>query len=205
MSIEKSEVKVGTAHELGCRLDDALESLTKDLYRLEGSLTALKHAAQSADVIYKTIDRDIDEGKIELEEASRAKKYIEKYVGVLNSSASQSENNRVVQMGKMQAMQIAVQIAKKFKDDEENKLNVLKTAYSNLKAQDVSDVKETRPAGVRPGLSIKERRLAAELQKKEEESDQKNIDNTVGIPKEETETPGNKDDLDRPKARRQKR
>lgn len=196
MSIEKSEVKIGTAHELGCRLDDALESLTKDLYRLEGSVNALRHAVQSADVIYKMIDRDMDDGKIDLKEASRTKKYIERYVNVLNASASQTENNREVQTGKMQAMQLAVQIAKKFKDDEESKMNTLKTVYTNLKNQKEQEEKEPRPAGIRPGPSIKDRRLAAELQKRE-------TDTSASIDK--SDAPVISDETEKSKGKRQKK
>jgi len=96
MSIEKAEVKVGTANEIGNRLDDVLEGTTKDLYRLEGAAVAYRQAVQAVEVVSTVIDKDMDEGKVGLEEASLIKKYLERARQNVQGQSAQAEHNRVV-------------------------------------------------------------------------------------------------------------
>ena len=98
-------------------------------------------------------------------------------------------NGKIVQTGKIQAMQTAVTVTKKFKDDEETKASTLRAARlaaserekSNAYVDEPQD-RFSRPVGVRPGMSIKERRLMeaqSEVQKNDAETSQKSIDNSM--------------------------
>lgn len=158
MSIEKAEVKIGTANEIGNRLDDVLEGTTKDLYRLEGASVAYRQAVQAVEVVSSFLDRDVNEGKVGLEEATLIKTYLEKARQNVQGQATQAEHNRVVQLGKVQAMQATVQIVKKFRDDEESKAKRLREAAEQLEAETGQPI--SRPVGMRPGSTLKERRLA---------------------------------------------
>lgn len=152
MSIDKSNIKIGTAHELGCRFDDALESINKDLYRLEGASTAYKHTVQTISELISAVEREYSEGKMNEGTFNSVKKYFEKAHAVLRQQTSQAENNRCVQLGKIQAMQSAVLITKNLIDEEEMKLQRAK--------------EDERSTGEHPGPTVKERRSQRETNKK---------------------------------------
>lgn len=160
MSIEKAEIKVGTAHEIGCRLDDVLEGTNKDLYRLEGAATAFRKGAESVETLAKAVEVELEKGEYDLEVAARLKRYISRAQQMLTNLAMNADNNRITQAGKVQAMQMAVGIVKKFKDAEESKINTLRQAMLISQGEAVSG--EPRAAGLRPAMSIKERRIAEE-------------------------------------------
>ena len=165
MNIGNSEAKIGVVHELGCRLDDNLEATTKDMYRAEGASSALKQAVAAVENSFALVDKDTDAGKIDLEAAKNLKSLLERTRSMINSLASNAETNRVTLVGKMQGLQMSVTIAKKFKDDELNKVKALQAALMSGVVQNselglVHTGEGSRPTGVRPGMSIKERRLA---------------------------------------------
>lgn len=121
MSIEKSDIKISVAHEIGCRLDDALESISKDLYRLEGASSAYKNTMQVMNELSKIIDIEYAEEKIDIDSFNTVKKYFEKASVVIKQQSIQTENNKHVQLGKIQSMQSAIHITKCLKDEEEVK------------------------------------------------------------------------------------
>ena len=121
MSIEKSDIKISVAHELGCRLDDALESISKDLYRLEGASSAYKNTMQVMNELSKIIDSEYAEEKIDIDSFNAVKKYFEKASVVIKQQSIQAENNKHAQLGKIQSMQSAIHITKCLKDEEEVK------------------------------------------------------------------------------------
>ena len=166
MSIEKAQVKVGTAHEIGCRLDDSLEAATKDLYRLEGAAQAFRQAAQSVESLAKHVDAEMDAGKFDLEAAKLIKRYVERAHQMMTNLTMQADNNRMAQTGKVAGAEAAVQLVKKFRDEEERKADLLRAAIAARAAEpavaEPAQEEGLRPVGLRPGMSIKERRLAEE-------------------------------------------
>lgn len=169
MNIQNAEAKIGAVHEVGCRLDDSLEAATKDLYRAEGAASAVKQIVSLLENLMITVDKDvsklIDEGTLDLEQAKLVKGFMDKARLQVANLSSNAENNKIVQSGKVQAFQQAVQVAKKFKDDEMNKLKMLADAITSGKVKKTEEGlvhtgEGMRPEGVHPGMSIKERRLA---------------------------------------------
>lgn len=159
MNLDKSDVKVGTANEIGCRLDDMLEANTRELHRFEGAVTALRTGASAIENLEKAVDRELDEGKIpDLETAVLIKKWTGRMHQALTNLAMQADNNRVMQTGKISAMQGAVEVTRKFREEEMNRAATLRTALEQNKARASDHV--VAEVGDRPGLSIKERRLA---------------------------------------------
>jgi hypothetical protein len=168
MNLDKSELKIGVAHELGCRLDDTLEAAQKDVLRFEGAIQAFLQASQAVEGLLSHVDKDIDEGKLDLQVAAEIKKYLVRASQVSAVLAKQAENNRLVHSGRVLAMEMSVKIVKKFQEDEATKVANFKKALSEgTIVEETSGFTPTaggpRPVpGIRPGMSIKERRLAEE-------------------------------------------
>lgn len=159
MNLDKSDVKVGAANEIGCRLDDMLESQTKDLYRHEGMVTAFRAGALAVENLEKLIDAEMDEGKVELETAVLLKRWVARARHVLTNLSQQADNNRIMQTGKISAMESAVAATKKFKEEEMARAATLRVA---LQAKQAAGDHVVADEIGRPGMTIKEQRLAEE-------------------------------------------
>jgi hypothetical protein len=191
MSTLKSEIKIGTAHEIGCRLDDFLDSASKEIQKIEGSISAFKRAVTVVDEAVRQVDREMDAGEFGIEEATLVKKYVLKLKATFENLANQSEGNRIGQVGKVQALQAAVLITKQYKDVEEAKLNSIRAAARDEVPQPeipqneveksavatptdapvaapvvVEEEEKPRQVGSRPKPSLKERRLSVEAKKR---------------------------------------
>lgn len=169
MNLQKVEAKLNAVNELGCRLDDNLDQATKDLYRAEGAVTALKSAVHALENLMKVVDKDLDQGngEYDLQQMKDIKRYVDRARQQILNLASHAENNRMAQAGKVQGFEVAVAVAKKFKDEEMSRVHLLQAAISQgtiLKTEEgfVQTDGGPRPTGVRPGASIKERRKAEE-------------------------------------------
>jgi hypothetical protein len=185
MSLLKSEAKLTAVNELGNRLDDALENANKDLHKEEGAVTALKNATAALENLIKVASKDLDEKQVDLETQVVIKKYLERARTIVSNMSSVAENSRQAQAGKIAAFRHAVDIAKKYKDEEFKKFHIMRSAIErNIETSSVdSPVEEaenqTRPAGTRPGPSIKLRRLAEEAVKENTQaSNTENVENS---------------------------
>jgi hypothetical protein len=166
MNLDKSELKIGVAHELGCRLDDNLEATQKETTRFEGANQALQQVSKAIEGLLPHVDKDIEEGKFGLEAAADIKRYILRAAQVATNLSKVAENNRLIYSGRIQAMEMSVKIVKKFQEDEATKVANFKKAVSE--GAIVEEVSGLTPAmggprpvtGIRPGMSIKEQRLA---------------------------------------------
>lgn len=165
MNLGKSEVKVEVANEIGCRLDDMLEASQKDLYRLEGAAKAFQSMGQAIDGLFKIVDQEMDEGKFDLEAAAHIKRFIKRAHQMSVNLNLQAENNRFMQLGRIQGAEQAVNVAKKFKDEELSKALVLQKALDENRLRQANGTLEhtgegERPVAIRPGMTLKEQRLA---------------------------------------------
>lgn len=168
MNVNKAEIKIFTAHELGCRLDDLLESNTKDMYRLEGGVVALRQATMGLENLLAVVDKEMDADKFDLEQAKEIKRYVQRAIQVVTNMVLNTDNNRIAYGGRVQALQLAVDVAKKFQDEESKKVASLQEAVVQNRvvkdgdSHEMTDTDNGRPVAVRPGLSLKEQRLAEE-------------------------------------------
>lgn len=188
MSILKSEVKIGTVHELGCRLDDSLDAASKDMYRGEGASEALHQALAAFEKLAKNVDEEMKEGAADMDSARFVKRYIGNMLGVLTTMAKAADGVKMSNVGRVQAFKQAVQIAKQMKDDELAKLQLLQAALqkgivqlpdgSFAKPQPEPVQQETIPQkpepvaeqkrpdrleSTHPGMSLKQQRIAQVL------------------------------------------
>lgn len=167
MSMLKSEVKIGAVHEIGCRLDDNLENVTRDLYRAEGAASTWSQALSMLESSNRSIDKDIDEGKLDLATATAVRRYLNSLINSTATFNKHAEQNKAAIGGKVQALQMAIQITKTYKDEEMNKLQVLQAAIAKgyvkpAENGELVSVDGPRPDGVHPGASLKQKRLAEE-------------------------------------------
>lgn len=171
MSLLKSEAKLYAINELGSRLDDALENATKSLYREEGAADTLRQALASFDQLLKVFDRELVEKNVDIDSTRTLKEYFMRCRSFLVNLANSAETNKQAAAGKISAFQQSVSIAKKFKDEEVGKLQMMKDAIaanmsesSNSEEKDASENENVgRRPGQRPQSSIKIQRLAEEM------------------------------------------
>lgn len=174
----KSEVKIGAVHEIGCRLDDSLDGMIKDLYRTEGASSVWTQILAMIETMNRNVDKEIDDGKIDLETASNIRRYLNQLINTLTTSNKQAEQNKAAMTGKVQALQLAIQITKTYKDEEMNKLQVLQAAIAKGYVKPTEDgslvnTEGPRPEGIHPGMSLKQKRLAEQsLQITQEKSEE---------------------------------
>jgi hypothetical protein len=168
MSLLKSEAKLSAVNEIGNRLDDALENATKDLYREEGAVSALRNAAVSVENFIKVVHKDLDEKEEDLETSKKIKSYLERVRNNIVGLANVAENNKQSQAGKLGAFQHAVSIAKKYRDEEINRQQILRRALERSIEEEGQEKELNGPespgrvVGTRPGPSIKLKRLSEE-------------------------------------------
>jgi hypothetical protein len=178
MSLIKSESKIQAINEVGCRLDDVLENSRKETYRLEGAVESYKSIIFNLDNLFKTLSGEVDKENIDPPSKRIINSYIDRVRSVVQHNLRAMEEKQKVHAGKLQGFEQAVTIAKKVKDEELGKLQVLKDAIT-LKLSEAEASKEEsqddegeegkikqksvgRTPGTRPGPSIKLQRLAEE-------------------------------------------
>jgi len=158
----KSQVKIGTAFEIGCRFDDVLESAKAEQFKYEGASGGLQQAAQSVEALTQHVDKDVDAELFDLTTAGHIKKYLIRAHQVVLNLSKQADNNRMISMGKVQALESSVKIVKKIHDDEVTKVENLRQAMALGQAVPDDGSVPTAPVPQDPTrkIPIKERRLA---------------------------------------------
>lgn len=123
MSVEKSNIKIDTAHEIGCRLDDSLETMQKELLRIEGSTLGLRASLSIVAEKIIQLDKDVDEGKLTQDESVIYKKCLEDLHRNIKNQVISVENSRFVQFGRISSLELAVAITKSFCEEEAKKVH----------------------------------------------------------------------------------
>lgn len=159
MSVEKAEVRAGAMHEVGVRMDDLLEAVKADVHRFDGAASGLLQCVKAIEGLLAHVDKDVDEGKYDLEVAKVAKQYIARAVQVAQNLGQQSSNQKILSIGKVQMGEAAVATVKKMHQVETGRAETL--ARVEQTPEDDVDLR-SRTAGARPPMTIKEQRLAEE-------------------------------------------
>lgn len=151
MSIDKAEIKIATAHEIGVRMDDALEAAKRDVAVDDGARAAAIKIAADLEGLLAAMNKQVnEEGGMDLETAKTVGDWLQKAVGLAKNMVMQAERSKILAQGRVQAFESAVAGVMKFKTEEENKVRSL---LDTVKSGDIED------AG-RPPPSIKSQRLA---------------------------------------------
>jgi hypothetical protein len=177
MSVEKAKIKIGVATHIGTRLDDMLESAQADVHRSEGAKRVLQQVGQGIGGLLTHVDKDLEEGALKgvdtpLKVAEVVKRYIQRGTAIAENLAIASEANRLLGMGKVEALQQAVGVAKSVVDKEQSEVDALEDAVrqgSVVVDSDNGSATSTweaepgaqpppRPMGVHPGDPLASRR-----------------------------------------------
>jgi len=172
MGVEKAELKKAILEDMGIKADDRLDALTAELYRTEGAAKSLKTAAEGIERdVFARLRKELDEGKIDPEEAKHADRYIHTCLNFLSHLAKKTRVQVPIMKGRMDEATYEVQRIKKEHDAEEAKIQAFRAAQAAGEiAEDGDGGHETvsppsrgpsrRPTGVRPGGSLKAQRQA---------------------------------------------
>jgi hypothetical protein len=177
MSVEKAKIKIGVATHIGTKLDDMLESAQADVHRSEGAKRVLQQVGQGIGGLLAHVDKDLEEGVLKgmdtpLKVAEVVKRYIQRGAAIAENLAIASEANRLLGMGKVEALQQAVGFVKIVVDKEQSEVDALEEAIrqgsvvvdattgtaSAVWEADPGVQPPSRPMGVHPGDPLASRR-----------------------------------------------
>ena len=161
MNVLKSEMKQLVAHEVGVRVDDALENAKHELGVLEGRQTAFTDGSKAAVALLTAVDEDVTSGKFDLTTAEHVKRYITRCSLALQNLAVQATNLRIAQTGRISGFEHTVKLIGNIIEDEKRKAEAAALAAAKASEVSVSEGAELeRPLdAVEP--PIKAQRLAA--------------------------------------------
>lgn len=184
MSVLKSELKQLVTHEIGVRIEDALEAAKKELAVLEGRQNAFLDGSKAVEALLKSVDADLSEGKYEVAVAEHVKRYLVRGVNALQNLSTQAMQHRLAQTGKVQGFDHTVRLLQNLIDEEKRKA-VLAAVPSPVTAVSAegAPLGVDRPAAI-PLVSIKAQRLAEAAAEKAAEEAPKSPEESADMPLE---------------------
>ena len=159
----KSQVKIGTINELGEAMDGLLESAKAEGFRQEGRarlLVELQNGTLKS--ILDRVDRDVDEGKLDLETSGHVKKALVRVSHAIDNLKLQTTKSQLVCEGRVQGLKQAVDFASKRNKEEADRLRAF------LEAVERGDV--TVEDGARPDQAGSAASAAADIQQRRAEA-----------------------------------
>jgi hypothetical protein len=157
MGIEKAELKREIAQEIGAALEDVLDEAKIAHARSAGATDAYNASRTSVEGLLHHVDKEVTNGKYDLEESKLIKEWLTRATNGLAALASKSRAEMNNAKGKVSFGEAAVAKVKKVFDREDAKV-----AIRGGESANVVDLNERRgrAIGTHPGSTIKERRLA---------------------------------------------
>ncbi len=155
MSVLKSELKQLVTHEVGVRVEDALEAAKKEQATLEGKQSGFLDGAKAVEALLTLVDKDLTEEKVDLPTAEAIKRWLLRAFTALQNLSQQASNLKVIQMGKVQGFEHTVKLLQNMIEQEKQKAAQLVAAQEAPPPENPRE----RPVGVAP-VSIKALRLA---------------------------------------------
>lgn len=149
MSAEKAEVKMGTAHQIGCDLDDMLHAAEEEVAASKGGQTAIVQVQKGIGSIMAQVKKEMDDGKYPIEVANELSKLITRVQTSVGSIGTLMKTREIQALGKVDAYKKAVEVTKKVYDTEARKKDAGNEAREGA-----------RPVGSHPGPGIRARREA---------------------------------------------
>ena len=137
MSAQKTELRKAAIHEVGTRLDDALEASRADQHRMEGGLKAAQVAFERVGQFIGTINGDMDSGKLDIVQAKMVKGYLARLQAQMAELVTSTERRMHVAAGAVLGMERAVREAKSAYDREAAKVE--REAPRSIKAQRLAE------------------------------------------------------------------
>lgn len=152
----KAALRASAINDLGNRFDDALENCMQQASMARGGASALIEGVRVIGLLHQHLDKDIDEEKLDLEQAKVVKSWLIKASTALENLSKQYENRILLAEGQVRAWKETVSLTKKAYELE---LSKMPKDIEEMQAQ--ADVTNA-PEGRKPKPPIKARRQGAE-------------------------------------------
>jgi hypothetical protein len=173
MGIEKAEVKIGLAKDLGRKYAEMAKALDKELDQIDGEQIGYKRLASSLKSVFDRVDADLDKGLFEglgpLEVAKAIKTALVQVGGCIDNRTEEARASKFMAMGRLDGILKASEVVQKVASAEQGKIDALVSALENGASQPVDVIPVNipaealrRPLGLRPGSSIAAQRKAEE-------------------------------------------
>ena len=140
--LSKTDLRRAGMHAVGSRLDDILEASKAELARSEGGLRVAKKALERSIQLAAAVDKEIDDGQIELEQGSLVKAYVVRTQTLMADLIASEEKRAQVAQGMVLGLERAVREAKAIHDREGMKVE--REAPSSIKAERQAEPMEAR-------------------------------------------------------------
>lgn len=163
MGVIKAEIKMETAHEIGCKVDDLLQATEKELHALSGAKTALHQAAVRIEGMQKLVEQDERDGKLTPDQYATAKEWVNRAVGQLRSMAVAAETNETQTRGKTLAYQHVIEAVKKVHAIEKAKATAVTAPEDTVVEGKEGAAMRARTTGQHPGNPLAKRRRRPDL------------------------------------------
>jgi len=160
MNVDKAELKILIANDIGASTEDMYESAKNLVHHWDGASKAFSKAAAACTALAEHVNKDIDDGLYDLETAKHIKRYIERCAHVNQNLQRQAEDSMMATTGKVTAFETVVGFIKKYQDAEKLKIAAVRVE------QGPNATTSSAPA-IRP-ISLKEQRLAEAVQETQE-------------------------------------
>jgi soluble cytochrome b562 len=116
MTVEKAQLMIRAAHDIGVKLDDYLEKAKADLAKVQGHQEALRDVIGKIEQHSKYIDKDLEEGKIDAAQAEIAKRYVQHCGGIARNLLVSREVTYQQLNGRVEALELSVRTTKSYSD-----------------------------------------------------------------------------------------
>lgn len=151
-NVQKSEIKILTANNIGAGLEDLLESAKRNEQQAIGAKMALSDALNKVSAISAVLRKDIEDGAITEEHYSDLhgverliKRYIGRCVGVVDNLATASIASTSLAAGRVSALTKAMDIPKRVIEEESRKAKAIVESIEAIKASGEDEAMVGRP------------------------------------------------------------
>ena len=166
-TVEKAEIKIITANNIGADIEDMLEQARKSEHMHEGGKLALADAAKKVNALTELFIRSVQEGELDLSKLAPeeieglVKRWINRCVGLLENLTLMSQNAQLSAAGMVAAYKNAMKAPMKIMEAERKKMEAIKEAIEEQERTGDPDLDGrtiSRAMGQHPGDPLADRR-----------------------------------------------
>lgn len=164
MSLLKAQIRVAVTNDIGSDLDDQLEQARREVQQQEGAKVAYATAQKHVEQLLVHMQREIEDGKLDLESGALVSKWVQKAAGVCDSLGVQAQQLWLVRTGAVSQNERLLGLLKKRMDTEKARLQELLQVAQSDKVQSIP-VADPTVGSAPPSLKQLRQAEAAEVAK----------------------------------------
>lgn len=107
---EDKDQRQAIIHTIGCDVDDRLEAFTGARHQAAGAESALRKVSAKLARLMLEVDAVVDKGKMDLDEASLAKRWLNRAVAVAAEETREASKNQIHAAGGVAALQHVIRM-----------------------------------------------------------------------------------------------